>query len=359
MKRLILFFMLLAMSGCCDNCSEQTLTAAEAPIRIVGRTAEAADGSVSWDWSGVYIDIRFKGSYLAITLSDTKCSYYNLTVDGTERDKFKSEGENTTIVLFDDANADTEHHIRIQKATEAEQGRTTLHSLCVVGEFLPTDDLALPRHIEFYGDSLTCGYGTESCSGSDPFLAETENCRYTYAALTAEHFGADYNLISHSGRGLVRNYGDENPTSEYSTTMSSRAFRTFDEDAESAWDFKNSPYRPDAIVITLGTNDFSTTPHPAKEVYIEGYRNLIARLREAWGEVMPVLCVVHSPHAVECVSEMVRDIEMCSMADISDNVYNRTTDLGASEHPNRYGQAKMATIVIDEFARLTGWESAK
>ena len=216
MKKFLIAIMLFAMGGCC-NSSEQTLSAVEAPIRVVGRTAELADGSIQFDWSGVYIDIRFKGTYLAIELSDTKCNYYNLVVDGVAQEKFKSEGEHTTVVLFDDAAAKGEHHIRIQKATEAEQGRTTIHSLSVVGKFLPTDGLALPRHIEFYGDSLTCGYGTESLSGSDPFLAETENCCYTYAALTAEHFGADYNLISHSGRGLVRNYGDEKPVSEFKT----------------------------------------------------------------------------------------------------------------------------------------------
>jgi lysophospholipase L1-like esterase len=326
---------------------------------VVGRTAELADGSIQFDWSGVYIDIRFKGTYLAIELSDTKCNYYNLVVDGVAQEKFKSEGEHTTVVLFDDAAATGEHHIRIQKATEAEQGRTTIHSLSVVGKFLPTDELALARHIEFYGDSLTCGYGTESLSGSEPFLAETENCRYTYAALTAEHFGTDYNLISHSGRGMVRNYGDEKPLSDFNTTMSSRAFRTFDEVVDSAWDFQQSHYSPDAIVITLGTNDFSTQPHPAEEVYVEGYRKLIDGLRQAWGKQLPVLCVVHSPHAVECVREMVATINNCAMADISNDVYNRTTDLGASEHPNKFGQAKMAKIVIAEFAKLTDWQAAE
>ncbi|MBQ1952748.1 MAG: GDSL family lipase, partial [Alistipes sp.] len=247
------------------------------------------------------------------------------------------------------------HVVRIQKATEAEQGRVTLHTLTTDGRLLATDALKLPRHIEFYGDSLTCGYGTESKSGSEPFLPETENCRYTYAALTAAHFGADYNLISHSGRGLVRNYGDAQQLSDPTTTMSARAFRLYDEDPESAWDFAQSPYRPDVIVITLGTNDFSTSPHPTEEQYIAGYRALIAKLREAWGQELPVLCVVHSPSAVKCVEKMVEELPKTAMADISWGVYNRTTDLGASEHPNRYGQEKMAKVVIERFAELTGW----
>ena len=72
-----------------------------------------------------------------------------------------------------------------------------------------------------------------------------------------------------------------------------------------------------------------------------------------------MLCVVHSPSAVECVKVMVSEIPNAAMADISHDVYNRTTDLGASEHPNRYGQEKMARIVIEEFAKLTGWQRAE
>ena len=48
------------------------------------------------------------------------------------------------------------------------------------------------RHIEFVGESYTCGYGTESCDRNDLFLAETENCNLTYAAITARYFGASW-----------------------------------------------------------------------------------------------------------------------------------------------------------------------
>jgi len=355
MKKLFILTILCSLLGGCGG--EKTASVADSPARVVGRVATHDDGSVSFDWSGVYVDIRFSGSYLAIELSDTKRNYLNFWVDGEEQPKLTSEGEHTTLVLFNDPEAKGEHLIRIQKATEAEQGRITLHTITTDGRLLSTEDLKLARHIEFYGDSLTCGYGTESNSGSDPFLPETENCRYTYAALTAECFGADYSLISHSGRGLVRNYGDSLQISDPALTMSARAFRVYDEDLTLDWDFEKSPYRPDAIVITLGTNDFSTMPRPTEEQYVEGYRALIERLRAAWAnEQLPVLCVVHSPHAVECVKEMVATIPNTAMADISCDVYNDTTDLGASEHPNRYGQEKMAKIVIEKFAELTGWE---
>lgn len=354
MKRFLLLAMLCSLLSSCGGTT--TTPIANSSARIVGRTALNDDGSVAFDWSGVYVDIRFRGSYLAVEISDTKRNYLNLWVDGNEQPKLVSEGDHTILVLFDDPAAEGEHLVRIQKATEAEQGRMTLHTITTDGKLLATDDLKRPRHIEFYGDSLTCGYGTESTSGSDPFLAETENCRYTYAALTAEAFGADYSLISHSGRGLVRNYGDAQQLSDPATTMSARAFRLYDEDFTIDYDFEHSPYRPDAMVITLGTNDFSTEPQPTEEQYIAGYKALIEGLRERWGAELPVLCVVHSPSAVECVKAMVAEVPNAAMADISCDVYNRTTDLGASEHPNRYGQEKMARIVIEAFATLTGWQ---
>ena len=354
MKRFLIFALMCSLLGSCGG--PKTTSVADSKARVVGRTMTHDDGSVSFDWSGVYVDIRFRGSYLAIELSDTKRNYLNVWIDGEEQPKLTSEGEHTTLVLFDNPEAKGEHVVRIQKATEAEQGRITLHTITTDGRLLSTDELKRARHIEFYGDSLTCGYGTESNSGSDPFLPETENCRYTYAALTAERFDADYTLISHSGRGLVRNYGDTLQVSDPSLTMSARAFRFYDEDFTYDWDFEKSPYRPDAIVITLGTNDFSTMPRPTEEQYVAGYRALIERLREKWDAELPVLCVVHSPYAVECVKEMVASIPNTAMADISKDVYNDTTDLGASGHPNRYGQEKMARIVIEQFAALTGWE---
>lgn len=353
MKKFAILAMLCTLLQGCGG--EHTTPIANSSARIVGRVAIHDDGSASFDWSGVYVDIRFRGTYLAVELSDTKRNYLNYWVDGTMHDKLISEGEHTTLVLFDDPAAKGEHLVRIQKATEAEQGKITLHSITTDGKLLATGDMAKERHIEFIGDSLTCGYGTESLSGDEPFMAETENCLYTYAALTAEHFDADYSLISHSGRGLVRNYGDEEPLSDPATTMSARALRLYDEDFTHDYDFEHSTYRPDALVITLGTNDFSTEPRPTAEQYTEGYKSLIATLRERWGAELPVLCVVHSPHAVEAVEAMVASLEGVAMADISANVYNDTTDLGASEHPNRHGQKKMAKIVIDAFGELTDW----
>ena len=352
MKKLLLI--MFAASICC--CGKQgPVPATEAPVRVTGRTMTTDDGGITFDWSGVYIDIRFRGTTLYMDVSDTGRNYFNLFVDGEYVGKFETQGEHRRIALFEEKDAGGEHLVRIQKATEGEQGRITVHTFETDGRFLSTKHLARPRYIEFYGDSLTCGYGSESLSGSDPFTIETENCMYSFTALSADHFDADYNMVAHSGRGVVRNYGDARPISD-SGTMSQRAWRTFDESDEPLWDFAASPRRPDLIVVTLGTNDFSTSPQPPADAFVEAYRKLVTDIRTAYNEEIPVLCVVHSKYAVDLVTAAVEGLARTAVVDISGDVYNNTTDLGASSHPNRFGHRKIARIVIERMAELTGWK---
>ncbi len=76
----------------------------------------------------------------------------------------------------------------------------------------------------------------------------------------------------------MRNYGDKNRVSK--NTMRERMMNTFDEDSTFKWDFKG--YKPDLIVINLGSNDFSTNPHPLREEFL-AYSEILLRLRGVYG----------------------------------------------------------------------------
>src|SRR5699024_6890054 len=59
------------------------------------------------------------------------------------------------------------------------------------------------RKIEFYGNSITCGVSNEAPGVSkDLFGSKYENNYYSYAAMTARHFNAQYYCIAKSGIGL-------------------------------------------------------------------------------------------------------------------------------------------------------------
>lgn len=356
-----LFFAIIALLGvatqACDAKQATNLYRADSEqVRWVGRVDVAPEGEVRFDWSGTYADMVLCGSRLEMVASDSGLNYFNVIVDGQQHAIVKTEGkEPHKVVLFE--GAEGTYHIRLQRRTEGFNGLTTLHSFECVGELCAEQNEPRGRHIEFIGDSLTAGYGTDSASGDEPYTAETQNCNLAYGCYVARYFDADYNLVAHSGQGLVRNYGDENTTSDY--TMLERYGLLFDEaDKEQRYNFRRRTYIPDLVVIFLGTNDFSTKPWPSYEQFAEGYEELVEQVRAAHGKQVTILCV--SSYLFDPTFDYVWRIsegdENLHFACILPEAFARPSELGASEHPNRVGQQKMAMALIPYISTITGWQ---
>lgn len=331
--------------------------ASDSRIEYTGRTLTEGT-EVSYDWSGVYFRVRFNGPYLAMRCSDTKNTWFNQWTDKEmtpQADRVFMAGAKDTLIVLAEGLGKGEHEVILQKRTEGEQGRITIHSFLTEGEILQASGRK-PRHIEFIGDSYTCGYGTESPSGNDPFLPETENCNLTYAAIAARYFGADFNLISHSGQGICRNYDDFRP----GYNMPDRYSQTFDESTAEAWTPDMAPYRPDMVVIYLCTNDFSTARQPHETIFAGRYIELLKKVKAYYGEDIPILCMASNvtPFSFDYIRNacMMSGLKNVSYMGMTRNVHNHTTDLGASAHPNYKGQIKVASNVIPYISSITGWE---
>lgn len=325
-------------------------------VRYIGRTLVSSDGSVAFDWVGTYMETRFTGGNISVKVSETGISYYNVFVDNKLHRVVKVCGTDTLINLVSGVDKRL-HCLKIQKRSEGEFGRTTIHQFILSGSGRLTDKpMVRTRHIEFIGNSLTCGYGTEGKHRDDPFLVETENCNLTFAAMIARYFDAEYTLIAHSGRGAVRNYGDSVRVSKI--TMKDRMLNTFDEDQTHKWNFK--AYHPDLVVINLGSNDFSTEPHPYKMEFIKAYQQIIFQLREHYGNI-PILCIypvgMQAP-VYSYYEDLVTGLNDSNvhLLKLDKNLYNRTTDLGAAWHPGYSGHQKMAMWMIPYISTITGWD---
>lgn len=331
--------------------------ASDARIEYTGRTSVSGT-DVSYDWSGVYARVRFTGPYLAMKCSDSRNSWFNLWIDKEMEpvpDRKFLVGARDTLIVLADGLGKGEHEVILQKCTEGEQGRFTVHSFETRGALLEADGRK-DRHIEFIGDSYTCGYGTESASKDDPFLPETENCNLTYAAIISRYFGADYNLVSHSGQGICRNYDDFNP----GYNMPDRYLQTFDEDKEVEWNAQDAQYRPDIVVIYLCTNDFSTGRQPHEMIFAGRYIELLRQVKANYGDDIPVLCMASNvtPFSFDYIRNacMLSGLRNLSYVAVTQNAYNQDSDLGASAHPNYKGHIKVASCVIPYISTLTGWE---
>ena len=133
-KTITLVLTILALSLTTDLSAKKVKEIIETPasdsrIEFTGRTlVEGTD--VSYDWSGVYFRVRFNGPYLAMKCSDSKNCWFNLWVDKEmtpEADrKFLVAAKDTVIVLAEGLGKG-EHEVILQKRTEGEQGRFTVH----------------------------------------------------------------------------------------------------------------------------------------------------------------------------------------------------------------------------------------
>lgn len=364
MKRTAILTLMLAVitfsaAPAADARGKETVTdASDARITYIGRVQKTGP-DVSFDWSGTQCRVKFSGPEIALRCSDTKANYYNVWIDRDCGEKpdliIRTTGKDTTIVLGK-ALGKGEHRLLLQKRTEGEQGRTTFHSFTTKGEILQAEPVR-ERYIEFIGDSYTCGYGSENSVREDPFKPETENCNLTYAAIASRYFNADYNLVSHSGRGIVRNYDDWGKGVP-GTTMTEKYGMLFDEGEQI--ECAAGEKTPTLVVIYLGANDFTTGSQPSIDRFCENYVKLLGKIRSRYGSEVPVLCLAarNDPGIYVYVREAVRrsGLEGVWTVGIQSGIHNNGSDLGASWHPSYSGHLKIASQVIPYISTITGWD---
>ena len=355
-----LFFAIAYLLVCLPSFAQtKFIPASHESFRYVGRFDFSNPLEVRYDWSGVYIQFSFRGTECAVKMNDTGHNYYNVFVDD-QPSKTIDVKSDTTIVIASNI-ASQIHKIRIYKRTEGNQGTGSFKGVMISenGEMLPWKDVPT-RKIEFIGNSITCGYGTEGLSKSERFKPSTENNYLSYAPIMARAYKADYHIVAHSGMGVVRNYGHKEKVSP--KAMPDRFNRVFDEKELPIWNF--SQWKPDVVVINLGTNDFSTQPFPDKTVFKAGYEKLINEVKKQYGDV-PVFCIVGPMTDEPCytyVKEMVEDFRSVYQRK---NVYfvgiptylmNPEKDLGSDTHPNYSGQRKMAAHVLPVISSILKWD---
>jgi len=359
MKKFLVGFLLLQVcfSG---NAQSKFIPASHEAIRYVGRFDFSNPEQVSYDWSGVYIQFNIRSSECSVKMSDTGHNYYNVLIDNQPSKTFDVKSD-TTLLLAKGLGKGV-HQIQIYKRTEGFTGIGTFKGieLSEKGEILPWNNVPV-RKIEFIGNSITCGYGTEGLSKDEHFKPDTENNYQSYAPIMARAFHADYHIVAHSGQGVVRNYGYKDKVSP-DGTMPLRFNRVFDEKDQPVWNF--SQWKPDAVVINLGTNDFSTQPFPDKEVFISGYIKLIENVLKQYGN-LPVFCIVGPMTDEPCYSYVKEMVEDFRSGNQKKNVYfvgiptylmDPEKDLGSDTHPNYLGQRKMAAHVLPVISSVIGWD---
>ncbi len=221
------------------------------PVSIHGRVQTNPDGGWIRQWPGTYFETAFTGSAIYFRVGDGDVGLRVRLDDGPPAALVKPAPGFYRVTAL---GAGT-HRLRVDVASESREGATRVGGVFVDGEGAAAPIVRRSRAIEFIGDSHTVGYAntsdTRQCTDAEVW-ARTDASRGV-PALTAAHYDADYEVNAISGRGVVRNYGGF----AGDTLPEAYPFALFDH----ATPARDGDWRPRVIVISLGTNDFSTPLH--------------------------------------------------------------------------------------------------
>ena len=337
--------------------ADQSFFANDSQVSYTGRVEKLSDGSVRYDWIGTYFQTDFTGGKIAIKVSETGESYHNVFIDDVWVKKIHIQGKHPQVIVLAEKLSKKVHRLRLQKCTEGQYGCTTIHQFLVADKAQLRAVPAKTRMIEVYGDSYTCGYGTEGKKASEPFRIDTENCNKAYGCIIDRYFDADYALIAHSGQGMVHDWGDKMQISV--ENMSTRFVQLFDAAQKTAYDFK--VYHPDLVMINLGTNDYNPGMVPDIYQYVASYKKMIQTIRKHYGNI-PILCVTpHSANGYLMASLQQLSKEVAGWSNVyfsqpMPNIVTEARDMGSDWHPNYQGQAKIAMTLIPQISAIMGWD---
>lgn len=222
------------------------------PVNVGGRSVEEVrpGPSVRFGWPGVYFEGRFDGTSITVS-AEPREEQLAVLIDGERRMVLtKASPPRVTISGL----AKGKHVVRLEKLTESQSGYARYLGFSTDG--IPLDPQPRKHAIEFIGDSHTVGYGNTSpkreCTRQE--VHDTTDTQQAFGPLVAKRLDWEYRVIAYSGYGIVRNYdggvpGDSLPK-RYARALPGEEGAMF----EDSW-------KPDWVVIKLGSNDFSTPLH--------------------------------------------------------------------------------------------------
>ncbi len=305
-KRLVSFLISLALAlslAACGNSTdkgEETMTPIERNVcadkdfvKPIGRTymdkndvrwlVQSASG-IEFITKSQSLEITFIGDNSAKGTDLGSMARYAIYVNG-ERviDKMMDKLETTVSLSLNEG----ENTVKVLKLSESANSIVGIKNIKVVDTVNPSPSKESTLKIEFIGDSITCGYGVDDENRDHHFSTKTEDATRAYAYRTAEILGADYSLVSYSGHGIISSYtGDGNKNeSGLVPKIYTQVGKMWDQSNdpnvnELEWNFKE--FRPDIVVINLGTNDNSYVRGDAGKAreYTDEYKSFLKLVRK-------------------------------------------------------------------------------
>lgn len=347
--------MSVSFNSCDLFLSKGEIDADDPSIYFCGRVDKRDPKKIRFDWPGVYLKAKFEGTSVAVKLNDSS-NTFNVFLDGKFL-KVITPNDSTKVYSVADSLADTLHTIKITKRTEASFGQTEFNGFLLdKGCELIKTNFKAKRSIEFIGDSFVAGFGNEGKSPECEFSAETENNYLGFGPVLARRFESDYAVVAVSGIGIMRNFGDRLVSDNPMPAVYNRVCYN------DTLIHNDKNWKPDAVVIRIGKNDFWQRPYPSIWKFREAYLDFLKEVRAKYPEShIFTLCgpTRNDPSCYEIYTVVNSLIKLTKDSKLHfvklDVKLKRPDDFGCQWHPNVIGHKKIADFLEPIIKEKLNW----
>ncbi|MBT1702240.1 SGNH/GDSL hydrolase family protein [Chryseosolibacter indicus] len=349
----VFIFVFLYNSVSAQQHAGKFFAASDPLIQYVGRIDASNPEALRFWQPGVYIKAKFYGTYCELHINDEELwgkshNYISIIVDDNAPIRLQTKGKKNVIDTVRNL-LKGEHTIVICKNTEAGIGYLEFVGLkCEKLLRLPNKP---SRKIEFIGNSITCGMGSDlsviPCDSGQWY--DQHNAYLSYGAQTARRLNAQWHLSSVSGIGLIRS------CCNMEITMPDVFDKINMRDDTILWDFKK--YQPEVVSICLGQNDRIQDSVKFCSAYVSFIKNIRTLYPRA-----QILCIT-SPMADEKLAEVMRRYLTGVVSHLQSNgekkvdkyFFSRSFNNGCGSHPDLQDHTLIANELTAKIKSLMGW----
>ncbi|UPZ36364.1 GDSL-type esterase/lipase family protein [Sphingobacterium sp. PCS056] len=350
MYRICISILLLSFFSCMAQQKTQTFSADHPAITYTGRIDFSDPKLPTFYAPGVYFEFDYEGSYCDITLIDEALygknhNYISILIDQEPVQRLKLASKENKIRIGEKLAAGR-HHVLICKGTEANIGSLALKNIQAEQIYKSLDHTT--RKIEFYGNSITCGTGSNlsiPCGTGE--WSDQHDAYAAYGPILARSLHAKWQLTSYSGIGLMHSCCD------LKFTMPDIYDKINLRDNRINWNF--STYQPDLVCVTLGQNDGF---QPA-ELFIKNYIDFLKKLRQKYPKA-EILCLSSPMADPELKSYFALQLpEIVKRADdtnINYYLFQKSYNSGCDSHPDAKEHVQIAQELEHAILKQYNWK---